>query len=186
MKKVCSLIFYKFLLMEFQLSFVFNKVEPKKMKKALSALPVDFLDIYGDAFNRSKLKGYECYMLAVKVLSWIYYSPVLLRIGELREALVIDDGDDYLEEENLLPPGKIIEVYEGLVVHEKSSSIVRFAYYIVQEFLRSNFSQHLQPVVVLGKTCLTCLNFKNFEEGPCIDELLKTRVQANEFGRYAA
>ena len=156
------------------------------MKKALTMLPVNLPAAYDDAFARIRAKGGESYDLALRILSWIYYATVPLRMRQLREALTIDD-EDHLEEEDLLPADRIIEICGSLVVHDKSSGIVRFTHYTVQEFLRSSLSQQLTSIVELGKTCLNCLNFKEFEAGPCPDtDSLRQRLCKPQFCGYAA
>lgn len=156
------------------------------MKMALGTLPPSLPDAYVDIINRIKAKGDESYNLAVKILSWINYATVPLSMRQVQEALTIDE-DDHIEEEDILQSESIVNVCGSLLAHDQASGIVRFTHYTVQEFLRSKYSHELVPVVDLGKKCLTCLNFKEFESGPCQDaEALKQRIKKTEFCTYAA
>jgi Ankyrin repeats (many copies)/Zinc finger, ZZ type len=153
------------------------------MKKALGELPHTLPDAYVNIMQRIKAKGPSSHELALKVLSWIYHGQIPMRMDQLREALAIDDDDDELEVEDLIPVATIIDVCESLVVHDKASGVVRFTHYSVQEFLRHSVSTSLVSVVELGKTCLNCLNFKIFEEVSRGDD---SSLRTNQFGQFAA
>src|SRR5271170_477514 len=93
-----------------------------------------------------------------------------LQMNELREAISVRDGDKELHEEFLLHPDELESVCEGLLVYEKSSEIVQFAHFSVQEFLGDCYTKDLLSCIDLTKTCLTYLRFDEFNNGACVDK----------------
>ena len=89
-------------------------------------------------------------------------------MNELRELLVIEEGDTELDERQSSAED-IIAVCQSLIVCDPQSNVVRFTHFTVQEFLEKCKDKLLLPTE-LAKVCLTYLAFDVFEEGPCPDE----------------
>jgi hypothetical protein len=154
-----------------------------EMMKALESLPRTRIDAYERIMSQIPISKMS---IPVRALTWVFHAARLLRMEELREALLVEDRSACLDKnhEKDLTAEDIIQGCRSFLVHEKSSGIVRFAHATVREFLEP---RTLAPVVDLAKTCLTYLNFDVFEEGPCHhDGEMEKRVQKHKFSSYAA
>lgn len=98
-----------------------------------------------------------------------------------------DDEQDCRDLPNYLPPAAyIIELCEGLLMHERSSEIVKFSHYSVVHFLKARQGSLLSKLT-LGKTCVKYLLFDRFDEGACRDAgAFRTRKEQYKFMAYAA
>ena len=74
---------------------------------------------------------------ALQILSWLFHAQRPLQMDELREILSIETQppDTELYPDFLFDPVQIIHCCQSLVEFDKSSGIVRFTHYTVQEFL---------------------------------------------------
>jgi hypothetical protein len=108
-------------------------------------------------------------------------------MDELREAISVRSGDRALVEMYLMKGTRIVEVCEGLVVHDDIDDLVRFTDYSVHEFLQVNGSLGLLSSVDLAKTCLTYLTFDVFSIWPHNHEGgLRNLKGQYAFGNHAA
>jgi len=74
----------------------------------------------------------------LKILSWLFRAQRVLRMDELLEALVVEEGDQGLEQDYMLDAAAVIECCKSLVLYEESSGLVRFAHETVQTFIARN------------------------------------------------
>jgi hypothetical protein len=172
-------------LIDFQLQYILSQEQPDKMLAALEDLPRDINTIYSLLLDR--IQGYreEDKKVVLRLFSWLFYSKGALTLEEVREAIVIEDGDQNLREDRL-PHGDLIQMCQGLVKCGKKSRAVFFTHITVHEFFSCRI-QCLPAPVQLGKSCLVYLNFKEFETGTCRDhDSLKLRLANYRFSRYAA
>jgi hypothetical protein len=139
---------------------------------------------YNDVMNRIENSKQGDKKLVIKVLSWLFYVARPLLMGELLEALVVEDGDRELHREYMLEPEDIIECCKSLVICEASTGLVRFTHYTLQEFLQ-NFRPNLLSIKQIAKTCLDYLSFDVFDECPD-NTSMQTLVDDYMFGMYAA
>ena len=84
----------RFLLVEFQLTFILTSREPRKRLEAVSHIPLDLADAYFDVIDRVKPSDKS---LAFKVLSWLFHAMRPLLMDELREAMGVEFGDVHLD-----------------------------------------------------------------------------------------
>lgn len=88
---------------------------------------------------------------------------------ELLEALVVEELEPELTLEEVLQdkltPSDVVECCKSLVIYEKSSGLVRFTHFTVQEFIQRNAQEILPPETRLALTCLVYLAFPEFD-GP--------------------
>ena len=103
--------------------------------KALETAPRDMSSAYKDVMQRIEQSKPGDKVLAIKILSWLFYAFRPLLMDELLEALVVEDGDQDLQRDDMLQPTDVIECCKSLVVHEISTGLVRFPHYTVQEFI---------------------------------------------------
>ena len=170
--------------MELQLSYVLNKLKPKKMKQALQTVPTELPNAYQATIDRIIKRGPEYINLAFEVLGWILQSRRPLRMRELSESITVELGDTDREEEEIPDPMRLIEVCKGLVIYDRSSGIILFAHYTVQEFLLRECCPHqVVGSVQVTLSCLTYLLYDVFNvEGP----LPKEHARQHEFLDYSA
>jgi hypothetical protein len=145
--------------------------QPKRLDDALIKLPNTVGKLYEDIMHRIEKGGDTDRDLAVRTLSWILHSTNTrpLKMNELRELLVIEDGDNDLDERQSTAED-IIAVCQSLVVCDLQSNVVRFTHFTVQEFLNDKYRDKLLPSTDLAKVCLTYLTFDIFELGPCANK----------------
>lgn len=123
---------------------------------------------------------------AMRALTWLFYTPRPMAMEELRHALLINDVDEDLgiTHGTDLLADDIVECCPSLVIHEKSSGIVRFTHVTVQTFLES---ETLLPIGELAKNCITYLNLRAFKNGPwSIEGTVAKLVEKYKFCPYAA
>ena len=123
---------------------------------------------------------------ALQTLTWLYYAQQPLLMTQLLEALEIGDNDRHLGAiENTA--ANIIDCSLSFVAHDQSTGDVRFIHPSVQRWFDCE-PQHakLLSQSYLANTCLTCLNFDEF------DTFIKTKYEiefervSDKFYSYAA
>jgi len=123
--------------------------------------------IYGEVLRRIQDGRPGDKELAMRILSWLFRAQRALSMGELLEALTVEDceADDRLEEalQEGIAPVDVIDSCKSLVQYEKSSGLVRFSHYTVQEFVADHI-QELPHALHLARSCLTYLILDDFEE----------------------
>jgi hypothetical protein len=127
--------------------------------------------------------------IILRVLSWIRYAKRPLLFDELREVIWVEEGDTELKTTDIndFSLNHIIRNCESLVTCDNTTGQIRFSHTTVQEFLEtSKFACELMTHAGLAKTCLTYLNFEEFE-APCLDKKsCGRRLRRHVFGEYAA
>lgn len=171
--------------MKFQLDHILSFREPRKRFDAFETIPRDVPSAYTDLLERIENSRHGDSELAIKILSWIYFSRRPLLMDELLEALAVEEGDSHLQREYMLDPADVINCCKSLVSFDDSSGLVRFAHYTVQEFL-TKIEKKLLPSEHLGRVCVTYLSFDVFDE-PFDDwESLIIRKKKYRFSNYVA
>lgn len=125
----------RFLLVKFQSDYVLRHHKPRNAMKSLDTLPADLSSAYREVLDIiDQLEGKET---ALRILSWLFHAQRLLLMNEPREVLSIETQlpDTELYPEFFFDPVQIIHCCQSLLEFDKSSGIVRFTHYTVQEFL---------------------------------------------------
>jgi hypothetical protein len=173
-----------------------NKGTGQRMLKALESLPSDLNVIY-----TKLLENYPCDRDIFKeALRWLCFSKKPLKLDELAELIIIEDGDiDINDDARLLSPIRmLVEESNGLVVHDNETQIVSLSHSTVKEFLTSESLQKAQHVshFAIGaesvsnhhmlKTFMTYLSFSVFKRGyGSIDKTTLERYHAIRYiSRY--
>ena len=146
----------RFLLLKFQLDHVLSLREPRNRIKALDSVPRDMSSAYNDIMQRIENSKNGDKELAIKVLTWLFHALAPLHMQELLEALVIEEGDDYLHREDMLQPIDVIDCCKSLVIQDTSSGLVRFTHYTVQEYI-GTLRAVLLSQQYLSMVCLTSI-----------------------------
>lgn len=175
------MLIVRFLLAKFQLDHILSPKEPRERLKALKTVPKDMSSAYHDVMERIEQSDEGDTKLALKVVSWVYRAQRNLSMRELRECIVVEEGDNDLERELMPSESDVIDCCKSLVVYDESTGLVRFTHYTVQEFIARNIEGKLVPAINLAKTCLTYLTFSEFDK-PSGFHL--NYVYANRFVRY--
>ncbi|KAF7529418.1 hypothetical protein G7054_g9850 [Neopestalotiopsis clavispora] len=159
--------------------YVMNELKDKGngrlMLQALESLPSDLNVMYATI-----LENVRCDRDIFKeALRWLCFSKKPLKLDELAELIVIEDGDIDIDEDTRLssPLRMLVEESHGLVVYDTETRIVSLSHSTVKEFLTSNFLQEAQHVsrFAIGaeslshhhmlKTFMTYLSFSIFKRG---------------------
>lgn len=163
------------------------------MRRALQKLPPTLEDRYADLLTNI---AYGHRSLARQALFWLTFAKRPLRLEELNEAVIVQDNQAAIDEEDrLCHSGLILEICRGLIDHH--SGFITLAHSSVARFL-------VTPDIVSRKTayfvlrsgegdrdlmhmCLRYLSMECFTSGPCrtVDELA-LRLQSYPLLSYAA
>jgi hypothetical protein len=185
---LCLLI-NSFLLAKYQLDHILSSREPKKRMNAVDTVPKDMSAAYKDVIRRIETSRPGDRELAMRILSWVFHAKRTLRMDELLEALVIEDADPdegKLEVvlQDMIMLDEVVECCKSLVFYEKTSGLVRFTHYTVQEFIAGNIQQDLLPTFKLAETCLAYLAYDEFKN-PCNKNEAMEFVHQYKFSSYA-
>ena len=110
--------------------------------------------------------------MASKCFQWVAAAKRPLSVNELREAISIEIGQEYLKPERLPNNMKNISSFcENLVNVDEEKKIVQFAHHTVKQFLTDEISEpefrafhfNLKDMDhLIGEICVTYLNFNDF------------------------
>ena len=115
-------------------------------------------------------------LLIRQTLHWLCFATRPLRLLELGDAVVLEDGDEDLDEDSKLhSPEVLIELAQGLLEHDVGTTIVSLAHFSIKTFLTSAWIR--QSAVadfavdeseahrMVMRKCLTYLRFPMFKVG---------------------
>lgn len=155
-----------------------DKMSPKALRASLSAFEKtaegdssnkrtrQLDDAYTEAMGRIRAQSAGLLELAELVLSWIVCAKSPLTALELKTALAVEVGEEFVDEENFTDIEDMITACNGLVTHEEGSGTMRLVHYTAQEYLeREQRSWLPQAQIVLSTTCLTYLQFDLYPNG---------------------
>ncbi len=126
--------------------------------------------------------------MAKRALSYIFCTRRTLRVGELRHASAVEEGDTGLDTTAFPKTSIILSTPAGFVRIDQKSDTVGFVHYTLQQYFEQNRDKLLpDPQFLLARVCLTYLSFNIFSSGPCSDgRALSHRLQIHCFLDYAA
>jgi hypothetical protein len=172
----------RFLLVSFQLKHIL--ANPANIRSTFPSLPRNVPDAYRDIIER--IKNGENRAIAFKILSWVLFAKRVLLMGELQEALSVEDGmKTLIPKTEMIHPQFGIQCCESLVTHDEDTQTVRLTHYTLRDFLDGECKVILLSSVEIAKACLTYLGLDEFEV-PCYDEeLVRLRLETYQFADYA-
>lgn len=181
----------RFLLAQFHMESLADKLNPKAIKKALKELPKgsNKLDMaYGEIIKQIENRAQGLVELAKRVLSWITYTKRRLHTSELQHALAVEEGESELDAENITEIEEIVSVCEGLVTTDRESDTIRLAHETTQQYLERTLVNWVPFAETdIAKTCLTYLMFEEFANGVCLDDdAFEARLEKNALLDYAS
>src|SRR5271154_4503669 len=153
----------RFLLAFLQLQHVLRETGKGNMREALKTIPSTTDEAFDKILDRIEAHGPSSAKMALRTLTWCYYARRPLKMEELCEALVVEDGDHELRR-NENSPTSIVKGCLSFITHDQSTGEVRFVHPSIQRwFKEERQNQKLLPPDYLAKTCLTYLNFDVFD-----------------------
>ncbi|KAK4447278.1 hypothetical protein QBC34DRAFT_427565 [Podospora aff. communis PSN243] len=107
--------------------------------KAVECLPKQLDHSFQETLDRVLSQDDEDASLAKKVLAWIHYSPFILPVRVLQQALAKQAGQDPECDDDLIDTEVLVSVCAGLVVLDEDSQIIRLVHYSVDEYFSRCF-----------------------------------------------
>ncbi|KAF5666821.1 heterokaryon incompatibility protein het-E-1 [Fusarium circinatum] len=150
----------------------------RDIRKSLSKLPEGLNETYGRLLLRTSALELP---LVRKILTWLSFSSVPLKLHELWEALAIEQGRDDIDGEFRLRSPQDILILTNSLVTVSSEGYVMLAHlsvrdYLLSEDIRQNsetakFALELRAChMEIAKDCLTYLSFSDLASGPSTTE----------------
>ena len=179
----------RFLLASLQLQHVLRAKGKRNMKAALGTIPSTTDAAFENILERIEQQELGSKITALRTLTWCYYARRPLRVDELCEALVVEDGD-ISHRDNEINAGSVVDCCLSFTTHDLSTDEFRLIHPSVQRwFDHEPQHQKLLPHSYLAKTCLTYLNFDVFDSF-AYQEVARDTIQRHlvtyRFYRYAA
>ena len=166
----------RFLLARFHMDSLLEEHTPKKIRKALAALPQGEKALrvtYDEAMKRIEGQNKNDEELAKRVIAFICYTRRPFIKAELQHALSVEDGDeDSLDDDSLIPENLLTTVCAGLVTVDEDVGNIRFVHYTTQEYFETIREEKFPKARLdMTKTCLNYLRLDSFDvEVPDGDE----------------
>jgi len=161
----------RFLWVAFQIEDLYRQKSDAEIRHTLKTLPKDLPETYQRALSRIIKDGNQ--KLANQIFRWVAAAKRPLRLEELREAIAVVPGDEFLDRERLVNNAdSLVPSCGGLLVSDDEDIVVQFVHHTVQEFLISeeyqtvadSFHYDLPEVdLMAGEICVTYLNFNDFK-----------------------
>lgn len=107
------------------------------------SIPIDLFNVYDRVILAIQRGTDGSKELANKILSWLFYAERPLQMKELREAIIVEEGDVELDEDDFIPEDEIIDICGSLVSYDAGSGVVSFSHEMVQKFLKARYREHL-------------------------------------------
>ncbi|KAI0976277.1 hypothetical protein F4678DRAFT_482490 [Xylaria arbuscula] len=141
------------------------------IRNILQNLPKGLTEVYCRALQRIRSRGHQ--KQAQKIFPWIAASKQLLSLGQLREAIAIEIGQQYSIPERLYNDMPKIALWcENLVQVDEEYQLVQFSHSTIRKFLieepldstLAEFHVNLEEADHdIGEKCITYLHFNDFK-----------------------
>ncbi|KAK5999158.1 Vegetative incompatibility HET-E-1-like protein [Cladobotryum mycophilum] len=178
-----------------QLDAISSMKTARAIKGALGGLPEGLYDTYGRILMNVEDHDKD---LFTKILLWLSFSVLPLKLGELADAIAIELGSNGIDDDSRLTnPSDILSIGGSLVTVSGNGSL-RLAHLSVRDYLTSKdiLQQPLlarfaldkdQSHKALAQSCLTYLSFKEFAAGPANSaKAYQSRLHKYPFLSYAS
>ncbi|RWA09085.1 hypothetical protein EKO27_g6023 [Xylaria grammica] len=159
-----------FLWVTFQVDEICAQHCDEDIRNTLKDLPKSLTELYCRVLQRIKSRGHG--KAALKIFPWIVASKQLLSLGQLREAMAIEIGQQYTRPERLYNDIKNITSWcENLIQVDEEYQLVQFAHSTIRKLLieealdstLAEFRVNLEEADHhIGEICVTYLNFNDF------------------------
>jgi ankyrin repeat protein len=172
-----------------QFSIALSKTCRRDIRKALKTLPSQPEEIYETLLGKIRRQDEDQARLAHKSLLWLATSRRPLKTGELRYAITIERGVDFIDRD-IMPTLQSIESCSmGLIYADSEKGVFSLVHETLRNYLQTPEKQN--ELVPRGETwilsnCLTLLTSKSVGK-PCTEAKdLEKRRSSDSFLNYAA
>ncbi|KAK8018511.1 hypothetical protein PG991_007701 [Apiospora marii] len=155
----------------FQIKEICLQISDKDIRQALQDLPQDLAEVFRRVLRHINL--HRRGSVARKIFPWVAAAKRPLTMGELREAIAIEIGQQFTNPSKLCNDmGKVSSWCENLIEIDEETDSVQFAHSAVRAFLVDAASDstladfHFELEAVdhnIGELCVTYLNFNDFK-----------------------
>ncbi|KAF5571035.1 hypothetical protein FPHYL_755 [Fusarium phyllophilum] len=159
-----------FLLARLHLDSLEGIMAVKRLRDALSTLPTGtsaYDKAYRSAIERIESQHGDRASVAKDVLAWLTFVKRRLTIEELRTAVIIQETDLNIDEDNLMDVEDMVSACAGLVAIDEHDNRVTLIHYTTEEYLRRTWTTwantHLNADTLIATSCLTYLLFPVFD-----------------------
>ncbi|KKK21432.1 hypothetical protein AOCH_000121 [Aspergillus ochraceoroseus] len=179
-----------FLLAKFNMDTLASKLNIKQVVAALHTLPKELDGTYTDAMSRIEDLPASTRETVMEFLRWVVFAERPLHEREIEHALAVCEGDEDIDDDNIIRARALADKCAGLVQLDESDC-VRLVHYSAESFFSQN-SHHWFPggSPQLISACLTYLLFTPFRTGACSGSSeaaeFEDRLQRYPFLAYAS
>jgi hypothetical protein len=129
-------------------------------------MPGALYDSFKVTINRIKAQKPVIVKQAMDILKWVFLAKEPLSPEELRHALAVESGDKNLDWDNFVDAQFLLQCCLGLVVVDESTATVRLVHQSLQDYLKSQYDQHLlfeEGHDEIAHICVTYMAFSSYE-----------------------
>ena len=120
----------RFLWVAFQIEDLYRQKSDAEIRHTLKTLPKDLPETYQRALSRIIKDGNQ--KLANQIFRWVAAAKRPLRLEELREAIAVVPGDEFLDRERLVNNADSLTTScGGLIVSDDEDVVVQFVHHTV-------------------------------------------------------
>ncbi|KAF7350616.1 Ankyrin 2,3/unc44 [Mycena sanguinolenta] len=161
--KIVDTVDGMFLLAKLHMDELATRRTVKGVRESLKTLPKTLDLSYDNVMRRIEEQRNEDKDIAHLTLTWVTKAKRPLTIVELQTVLAIEPNTKSLDQENILPMDLILDVCAGLVIIDKTLSLVQIVHYTTQEYLDRIWAQRLTEAhTKIARTLFTYLAFDEF------------------------
>ena len=190
----CTHIYSRFRWVTCQLDYLCELPNDKARILALEKLPPNLFETYERILQRIMARSEDVQRIVERTLRWTLGAVERLTIPLLIEAIAIEEDENCLDEYAKVEEEEIFRCCTSLIRKTADAESIELAHFTVEEFLKAldprktpqlaRFTNLKEKAdVVLGRTCLTYLNFDDFAKAKVQNLFWRSK---NPFWTYAA
>jgi hypothetical protein len=182
----------RFLKAELILNILEHLQTATEVKEALNSLPPIYNSCYEFTLKQIKIKDLVQRNLAFKILAWLLYALGGLTVKALQEALLVQIGDQKINEEKQIPVDNLISMCSGLVDLVVTDTVdgtqtIRLLHETARVYLKNIGSDNFpRGYEIILKACLAYLSLPEFSEQCIFKMRVDERERKHPFYNYAA
>jgi hypothetical protein len=165
----------RFRFAESQMTRVVAQHTGRDIQRALSTMPNNLNEVYARSLG-THISDTTHRQYMRRMLLWLSFANRPLHLGELSEAIVVEDEDRDLDAyARIHDPRFLLRLSQGLVEYDESTGLVSLSHSSVKACLTSSYIQATEASdffieeedahKVILRTCLTYLRFRPFSVG---------------------
>ena len=172
------LILCRFQWVRCQIEELSNLRTDRDIRQALNHLPPSLDTTYERILSRVKPIDYT---VARRALTWLAFAARPLKVDELTEAIVVENGSTTIDPEARWRPQDLLSFISSLVIYPNQNGTISLAHHSIKEYLLSTQLAQQAPHfhltestsnVEIATTCLTYLLMEDFASGATFDKAL--------------